>query len=193
VARQKKPAHSVSVEAVTHRDTRPNIPTREQGGLVTDADAAPQPLLYPRDTSLDPQLVWKGKDEQDRAGLEVPALPIFIQEKILPQAIIESLRASTEPAQMELFAGMEGPSDPGKRTEFYRHGQNWANRLILGDSLLTMVSLAEKEGLKGRVQMVYIDPPYGIKFGAGQYTEPYRQRCKGSGADPPTRTDQGIP
>src|SRR4051812_27372832 len=81
-----------SVDAVKHKDARTNIPTREQGGMVAADEAAPKAILYPRDTSLDPQLVWKGKDEQDRQPLEVPAVPIYIQEKIHPQVIVEDIR-----------------------------------------------------------------------------------------------------
>src|SRR5262245_49917688 len=166
---RKKPGKA-PVEAVKHRASRTNIPTREQGAMVAADEAAPKSLLYPRDESLDPQLVWKGKDQQDKCPLEVPAVPVYIQEKIHPQAIVEDLRkraAAGTPQQLDLFAdfnGLEG--EPAKRTEFYRHDQHWTNRLILGDSLLVMTSLAEKERLKGKVQCVYFDPPYGIKFGS---------------------------
>ena len=93
-------------------------------------------MLYPRDPSLDPQLVWKGKDEQDREDLEVPAVPIYIQEKIHPQAIIEDLprmRAAGEPSQPDLFADFNGIDDFAKKIDFYHHEQNWTNRMILGD------------------------------------------------------------
>src|SRR5262245_6075363 len=161
----KKPARQTApVEAVKHKDARTNIPTREQSAMVVDDEAAPKTVLYPRDESLDPQLVWKGKDEQDRQPLEVPAVPIYIQEKVLPQAIIEDLRersAVGKPQQLDLFADFNGiDGEPGRRTEFYQHDKHWTNRLILGDSLLVMTSLAEKERLKGRVQMIYFDPPY---------------------------------
>src|SRR5262245_53433926 len=164
---RKKPGKA-PVEAVKHRASRTNIPTREQGAMVADDEAAPKTLLYPRDESLDPQLVWKRMDDLDRKPLEVPAVPVYIQEKIHPQVIVEELRERApagKPRQLDLFSdfnGLEG--EPVKRTEFYRHDQHWTNRLILGDSLLVMTSLAEKERLKGRVQMIYLDPPYGIKF-----------------------------
>ncbi|GMU82463.1 MAG: hypothetical protein AMXMBFR47_23340 [Planctomycetota bacterium] len=162
---------STSVDAIRHKDKRANIPTEELRDFVADDEHAPKTMLYPRDPSLDPQLVWKGKDEQDRADLAVPIVPIYIQEKIHPQALIENLRAAApadrkEPEQL-LFADFNGgPSEFEQKVEFYRHEQNWANRLILGDSLLVMTSLAEKEGLKGKVQTIYFDPPYGIKFGS---------------------------
>jgi adenine-specific DNA-methyltransferase len=112
--------------------------------------------------------VWKGKDEQDREDLAVPVVPVYVQEKIQPQAIIEDLRAEAkkgEPQQLALFNDFNGIAFE-EMIDFYRHEQNWSNRMILGDSLLVMTSLAEKEGLKGKVQMIYIDPPYGIKFGS---------------------------
>src|SRR5437868_620985 len=196
---RKKPAAkppAAPVSATKHRDRRTNIPTREQGAMVADAEAAPKSVLYPRDPSLDPQLVWKGKDEQDRQPLEVPAVPIYIQEKIHPQALIEDLReraAEGKPQQADLFAdfnGLEG--DPGKRTEFYRHDQHWSNRLILGDSLLVMTSLAEKERLKGRVQMIYFDPPYGIKFGSNWQVSTRKRDVKDAKAEDLTRQPEQI-
>ncbi|GAF98964.1 unnamed protein product, partial [marine sediment metagenome] len=122
-----------------------------------------------RDPSLDPQLVWEGKDKQDQEDLAVPVVPIYIQEKIHPKAIIDALPRIEQPGdtQPNLFADFNGgPEDFEKKVEFYQHEQNWSNRLILGDSLLVMTSLAEKEGLKGKVQTIYVDPPYGIRFGS---------------------------
>jgi len=125
-------------------------------------------VRYPRDPTLDPQLVWKGKDEQDAHDLEVPAVPIYIQETIDPLALVEELRAESEGRRTEQQLGYFGPySDLAfeEKVDFYRHAGKWSNRMILGDSLLVMTSLAEKEGLKGEVQTIYIDPPNGIKFG----------------------------
>src|SRR5665647_2166726 len=164
-----KPTGPKPVDSLRHQDKRANIPTNELRGFVEGDESAPGAMLYPRDPSLDPQLVWKGKDEQDRQTLEVPVVPVYIQEKILPQAIIENLRDTArkgEPEpEMTLFNDYDG-IEFQELVEFYRHEQNWANRMILGDSLLVMTSLAEKEGLKGKVQMIYMDPPYGIKFGS---------------------------
>jgi adenine-specific DNA-methyltransferase len=102
------------IESLKHQDTRTNIPTRELDDFVAEDEQHPKTLLYPRDPSLDPQLVWKGKDEQDRQDLEVPAVPIYIQEKIQPQAIIEEVRAQarkeTPPLQDSLFADFNGSS-----------------------------------------------------------------------------------
>ena len=117
----------------------------------------------------DAQLVWRGKDSQDWSDLVVQAPPLYIQEKIHPKAIIEDLKRQTKHRREEevdtpdLFADFNG-IDPEAKTEFYKHDQNWQNRMILGDSLQVMASLAEREGLHGQVQCIYFDPPYGIKF-----------------------------
>jgi adenine-specific DNA-methyltransferase len=172
MARVKKPAEPMPVEAVLHQDKRVNIPTGQQSHLVEQQEAAPAKVLYPRDSSLDPQLVWKGKDQQDAQDLAVPAVPIYIQEKIDPRALIENLRVTAKSGEEEpeytLFADFDGFGDLDflERVDFYRHEGNWHNRLILGDSLVVMTSLAEKENLRGKVQMIYVDPPYGIKFGS---------------------------
>ncbi|CAN5860668.1 site-specific DNA-methyltransferase [soil metagenome] len=165
--------------ALTHKDTRPNIPTEELRDFVKEEDDGKKTTLYPRNPDLDPQLVWKGKDEQDAKGLEVPAVPVFIQEKIHPQALLEDFRKTAAKAPgagggedqgaglFDHYAAFNGlPKDFAERVDFYHHQGHWQNRLILGDSLLVMNSLAEKEGLKGRVQCIYFDPPYGIKFGS---------------------------
>jgi adenine-specific DNA-methyltransferase len=164
---RKKNEGKIPVETVRHKDKRVNIPTEELRDFVAEYEAKPKTVLYFRDPSLDPQLVWKGKDEQDAEDLAVPAVPIYIQEKIHPKAIVENVRAEAkkgkEKPQVSLFADFNGIGFE-ELVDFYRHEQNWSNRMILGDSLLVMTSLAEKEGLKGKVQMIYIDPPYGIKF-----------------------------
>lgn len=147
-----------------HPDKLPNNPTQELSGFAEEEEHAP--TRYPRDTALDPQLVWKGKDQQNDNDLEVPAVPIYTQEHIQPQAIIETLRAQKqrESDQTEmLFEGFDD-LDFNQKIEFYQHERNWRNRFILGDSLAVMNSLAEKEHLKNSVQMIYFDPPYGIKF-----------------------------
>jgi adenine-specific DNA-methyltransferase len=118
----------------------------------------------------DAQLVWRGKDMQDWSDLIVNPPPIYIQEKIHPKAIIEGLRkesrarAQAATDSPDLFSDFNGLDDPEARLEFYQHDQHWSNRMILGDSLQVMASLAEREGLRGKVQCIYFDPPYGIKF-----------------------------
>jgi adenine-specific DNA-methyltransferase len=185
------------VETLKHKDKRTNIPTEELRDFVAEEERAPKKILYPRDPSLDPQLVWKGKDEQDAKPLEVPAVPIYIQEKIHPQAIIEELRAqrngeSREP-QYQMFADFNGlPDEFEKRVDFYHWDQNWSNRMILGDSLMVMTSLAEKEGLKGKVQAIYIDPPYGIRFGSNWQVSTRRREVKDGKVEDATRQPEQV-
>jgi adenine-specific DNA-methyltransferase len=192
--RAKKPAGPTPVDVLRHQDTRANIPTNELRGMLDDDERAPKKMLYPRDPSLDPQLVWKGKDEQDAADLEVPVVPIYIQEKIHPQVIVENLRqtaAAGEPEpELTLFNDFNG-IEFEQLVDFYQHEQNWTNRLILGDSLLVMTSLAEKEGLKGKVQTIYFDPPYGIKFGSNwQVSTRKREVSDGKLADVTRQPEQ---
>jgi adenine-specific DNA-methyltransferase len=160
------------VETLTHKKaSRLNIPTAEYQSVMRTEELSPVRVAYERrNRDLDPQLVWRGKDEQDWSDLVAPAPPLYIQEKIHPKVLIDDLQRRSEAttkaaeAQIDLFANFNGlPSDAAK-TEFYQHDAHWANRMILGDSLQVMASLAEREGLRGRVQCIYVDPPYGIKF-----------------------------
>jgi adenine-specific DNA-methyltransferase len=195
VARKKTAA--VKVDSVRHKDKRRNIPTEELRDFVAGDEAKPKTILYPRDPSLDPQLVWKGKDEQDQRDLAVPAVPIYIQEKIHPHALIEDLRAQArrdhpEP-QLNLYRDFNGLDDDfQKKVDFYQHEQHWSNRMILGDSLLVMTSLAEKEGLKGKVQMIYVDPPYGIKFGSNWQVSTRKRDVKDGKVEDATRQPEQI-
>ena len=186
MARKKKdPTPALpELDANRHHDTRKNIPTEELRDFVADDEAKPKTMLYPRDPSLDPQLVWKGKDEQDREPLEVEIVPIYIQEVIEPRVIIEAVHArkTTKPDNSGFLPGFYDDFDSmdfDRKIEFYQHDQKWANRMILGNSLHVMTSLAEKEGLKGKVQMIYIDPPYGIKFGSNWQVSTTKERCEG--------------
>jgi adenine-specific DNA-methyltransferase len=182
------------ITSVRHKDKRINIPTQELRDFVAEAETRPKPVLYPRDPSLDPQLVWKGKDEQDQQPLTVPALPVYIQEKIHPQAIIEDLRARREKsdeAPLELFSDFNGIKFE-ELVDFYHHEQNWANRMILGDSLLVMTSLAEKEGLKGKVQTIYFDPPYGIDFRSNWQVSTRSRDVKDGKAEDATRQPEQV-
>src|SRR6266446_1545022 len=162
-----------SVETLKH-DTvsRLNIPTAEYQSVMQKEEQSPVRVAYERrNRDLDPQLVWRGKDEQDWSDLVVYAPPLYIQEKVHPKVLIDDLLKQTREqrehevgAQPDLFADFNGISTGVDKTEFYRHEQNWSNRMILGDSLQVMASLAEREGLRGKVQCIYLDPPYGIKF-----------------------------
>ena len=150
-----KSAPATGVETLVHPDdvTRLNIPTTETSGLMAEAEALAPAMLYPRNPDLDPQLVWRGKDEQDWSDLVVHAPPLYIQEKIHPKVLIDDLlRETRERAHdagqftPDLFADFNGIPKGVDKTEFYQHDQNWSNRMILGDSLQVMASLAEREG-----------------------------------------------
>ncbi|MGB2781443.1 MAG: site-specific DNA-methyltransferase [Phycisphaerae bacterium] len=170
--RTRKRAKRKTVETLTHdADKRKNIPTAEFQSVVKQEEQKPRPLRYPRDTDLDPQLVWRGKDEQDWSDLVVYAPPLYIQEKVHPKVLIDDLLRQTKESQAkqpgfqpDLFADFNSIPQGADKTDFYAHDQNWSNRMILGDSLQVMASLAEREGLRGKVQCIYLDPPYGIKF-----------------------------
>ncbi|WP_125775104.1 site-specific DNA-methyltransferase [Antribacter gilvus] len=129
----------------------------------------PRSVVFERDPSLDPQLVWRGKYDDDATELVADAPPIYIQEKIDPRVLVENLRATAatraEEPELTLFDTFDG-LDELDAVDFYRHQANWSNRMILGDSLQVMASLSERDDLRGKVQMVYLDPPYGIKFGS---------------------------
>jgi adenine-specific DNA-methyltransferase len=140
------------------------------GARITITDAQMAELAKTgRLTLSDAQLVWRGKDRQDWSDLVVNVPPLYIQEKIHPKAIIDDLKRRTAEKREadtdapDLFADFNGIT-PEQRAEFYQHDQHWSNRMILGDSLQVMASLSERESLKGKVQCIYFDPPYGIKF-----------------------------
>ena len=154
--KKRRTKQAVAVEATTHRSAkRLNLPTGELESLLSEGDRAPRQVRYPRNADLDPQLVWRGKDEQDWSDLVVPAPPLYIQEKVRPKALVDDLLRETKarreqdaPPQPSLFDDFDGLPEGAERTEFYRHHGNWSNRMILGDSLRVMASLAEREGLR---------------------------------------------
>lgn len=168
----KKTTNKKTVETLRHDEAkRKNIPSAELQSVLEAHQQRPLQLRYPRNPDLDPQLVWRGKDQQDASDLVVNAPPLYIQEKVHPKALIDDLLRNTrQRAHLEgeltpdLFADFNGIPKGADKTEFYRHDQNWSNRMILGDSLQVMASLAEREGLRGKAQCIYLDPPYGIKF-----------------------------
>ncbi|MCY3830463.1 MAG: site-specific DNA-methyltransferase [Rhodospirillaceae bacterium] len=169
----RKPKKPKEVRTLTHEAARrKNIPTAEYQSVMRDEEKSPVRVAYERrNRDLDPQLVWRGKDEQDESDLIVQAPPLYIQEKVHPKVLVDDLLRQTKerrdeaaPEAPDLFADFNGLPDEEARTEFYQHDANWSNRMILGDSLQVMASLAEREGLRGKVQCLYIDPPYGIKF-----------------------------
>jgi adenine-specific DNA-methyltransferase len=171
----KKPPSEKQIESFVHDDaSRRNIPPAEFQTMVRNQEKTPLQKAYERrNLDLDPQLIWRGKDLLDESPLVVNAPPLYIQEKIHPKVLIDDLkRRSMEGSssqtsfveQMGLFDTIKGDASEAAKTEFYQHDQNWSNRMILGDSLQVMASLAEREELRGKVQCIYFDPPYGIKF-----------------------------
>jgi adenine-specific DNA-methyltransferase len=218
-------------------DKRKNIPTAEFQSVVQREHQQPVQLRYPRAGSegaqaapgdaappqgapgplaaernarnrdLDPQLVWRGKDQADWSDLVVNAPPLYIQEKVHPKVLIDDLKrqsdkakAATAPEQQgfvaDLFADMakdfNGVPEGDAKTEFYAHDQHWSNRMILGDSLQVMTSLAEREGLRGKVQCIYFDPPYGIKFNSNFQWSTTSRDVKDGNADHITREPEMV-
>jgi adenine-specific DNA-methyltransferase len=162
----------IEVDALKHAEaTRKNIPTAEFESVMRQDEKEALQIAYERrNRDLDPQLVWRGKDVVDWSDLVVSAPPLYIQEKVHPKVLVDDLirqsssRAKrSDPPAPDLFADFNG-LNLGAKTEFYQHDQHWSNRTIVGDSLSVMASLAEREGLRGQVQCIYLDPPYGIKF-----------------------------
>ncbi len=153
------------IEQYEHKDkTRVNNPPV---GLVTpDTDKDAEKKKYSYDPHLDPQLLWAGKKE--RTSFEVPTVSLHVHERIDPRSIIEAVRKKngSNYEQLSLFSSKDENPPMRDAVDFYQHPHNWSNRLVAGDSLLVMNSLIEKEGLGGQVQMIYFDPPYGIKYGS---------------------------
>src|SRR6059036_3518796 len=167
-----KKSSKKTIAVLRHSDKRRNLPTVEFEEVMQEEEKTPIQIAYERrNRDLDPQLVWRGKDEQDWSDLVVHAPPLYIQEKVHPKVLIDDLLRQTKETesqatgfQTDLFADFNGIPEGVDKTEFYQHDQNWSNRMILGDSLQVMASLAEREGLRGKVQCIYFDPPYGIRF-----------------------------
>ena len=195
--KRKKNTKTKTVETLTHPDDkRPNIPTAELQPVMEDDDQVH--VTYDRNRDLDPQFVWRGKDEQDWSDLVVQAPPLFIQEKVHPKVLIDDLMrqsqrdSGTPKEQLDLFADFNGLPSEDARTEFYQHDSNWSNRMILGDSLHVMASLAEREGLRGKVQCIYVDPPYGIKFNSNFQWSTTSREVKDGKTDHITREPEQV-
>src|SRR5580692_5803175 len=196
----KKPP-AKTVETLQHKaDKRKNIPTAEFQSVVKQEQQSPLRVAYERrNRDLDPQLVWRGKDEQDWSDLIVHAPPVYIQEKVHPKVLIDDLLKQTAlqekqgaPVQPDLFADFNCLPQGADKTDFYQHDQNWSNRMILGDSLQVMASLAEREGLRGKVQCIYFDPPYGIKFNSNFQWSTTSRDVKDGKADHITREPEQV-
>jgi adenine-specific DNA-methyltransferase len=162
------------VKDYRHEEKRPNNPP---AGLATYDHTLPSRKIYDYDPHLDPQLVWAGKKEH--TSFDVENVALHIHERISTAAIIKAVQR--EPLQRDLFADPQFPLT--QQIEFYQHEMNWANRLILGDSLLVMNSLLERELMAGKVQMIYMDPPYGVKFSSNFQPRIDRRDVKDSDED----------
>ena len=188
------------VEAFKHdEDKRKNIPTAEFQSVLDADQQRSASLRYQRNRDLDPQLMWRGKDEQDWSDLIVHAPPLYIQEKIHPKVLIDDLARATQERAHEagevtpdLFSDFNGMPLGADKTEFYQHDQNWTNRMILGDSLQVMASLAEREGLRGKVQCIYLDPPYGIRFNSNFQWSTTSRDVKDGKVDQITREPEQV-
>ncbi len=197
----KKPSTTKSVEALKHDEAkRRNIPTAEFQSVLQKADENSVRAAYKRrNLDLDPQLVWRGKDDKDWSELVVHAPPLYIQEKVHPKVLIDDLLRQSKEAEhaagqitADLFADFNGMPKGADKTEFYQHDQNWSNRMILGDSLQVMASLAEREGLRGKVQCIYLDPPYGIKFNSNFQWSTTSRDVKDGNTDHITREPEQV-
>ena len=189
------PAGPTKVDAITHPEKRVNLPTADAHEFVDPELEHPFTFQYPRPL-YSPQLVWRGKEEQDLAEyLEGKVPPIYIQEKIDPRVLIENLRNTAaqpeDEPELTLFDSFDG-LDGLDVVDFYQHEANWSNRMILGDSLNVMASLAERERLRGKVQMIYIDPPYGIKFGSNWQVSARKRDVKDGKLEDATREVEQI-
>jgi adenine-specific DNA-methyltransferase len=199
----KKPASEKQIESFVHDDaSRRNIPPAEFQTMVRNQEKTPIQVAYERrNPDLDPQLIWRGKNLLDESPLVVNAPPLYIQEKIHPKVLIDDLKRRSKEGsssqtgfieQMGLFDTIKGDGGEAAKTEFYQHDQNWSNRMILGDSLQVMSSLAEREGLRGQVQCIYFDPPYGIKFNSNFQWSTASRDVKDGKSDHITREPEQV-
>jgi adenine-specific DNA-methyltransferase len=196
----KTPSAFKKVVTLTHEEaSRKNIPTAEYQSIMRTDEQSPIPVSYARrNRDLDPQLVWRGKDAQDESDLVVPASPLYIQEKVHPKVLIDDLKrqvdasSETSLSQFDLFADFNGLPNDDAKTEFYQHDAHWSNRMILGDSLQVMASLAEREGLRGKVQCIFFDPPYGIKFNSNFQWSTTSRDVKDGNLDHITREPEQV-
>ncbi|MHB1200888.1 MAG: site-specific DNA-methyltransferase [Polaromonas sp.] len=210
MATKKSTKAPLTVETLKHDGaTRKNIPTAEYQSVMAKDEQKPVRVEYERTVAgdsdekanrnrdLDPQLVWRGKDEQDWSNLIVQAPPLYIQEKVHPKVLIDDLKRQSEKTtdaapQVDMFADFNGLPNTDAKTEFYQHDGHWANRMILGDSLSVMASLAEREGLRGKVQCIYFDPPYGIKFNSNFQWSTTSRDVKDGNAEHITREPEQV-
>lgn len=183
--RSKKPQKSVA--DYRHEEaTRKNNP---EAGLASYETSVKDTATYKYDPHLDPQLVWAGKEERDQAGLTVDTVSLHIHERVSTPQIIAQARRE-EPKQLDLFADTHLPLR--EAIDFYQHDVDWSNRIILGDSLLVMNSLLEREGMAGKVQMIYMDPPYGVSYNSNFQPAINRRDVRDGDDDSLTREPEMI-
>ncbi|HET6914011.1 MAG TPA: site-specific DNA-methyltransferase [Rhodanobacteraceae bacterium] len=208
----RRPPQPKTIATLKHKEAkRTNIPTAEYQSVMEAEDKAPVKVHYPRgakglvqeketrNRDLDPQLVWRGKDQQDWSDLVVNAPPLYIQEKVKPKVLIDDLlkessrgEAQQSGGMADLFSDFNGLPEGADKTDFYHYEGNWQNRMILGDSLQVMASLAEREGLRGKVQCIYFDPPYGIKFNSNFQWSTTSRDVKDGNAEHITREPEQV-
>lgn len=201
MAKPPKSESQKSIETFTHAEAkRTNIPTAEHESVMKQSDEQPLKVNYQRPEPSEPELIWRGKDKAAYADLVVSAPPLYIQEKIHPKVLLENLRRESsereaekvETQQLGLFADFNGLPKDARATDFYQHQGNWTNRMILGDSLQVMASLSEREGLRGKVQCIYLDPPYGIKFNSNFQWSTTSRDVKDGNIDHITREPEQV-
>ncbi len=180
-----------------HKDTRTNIPTEELRDFVADDEKAPKTHALP---ARPVARSAAGLEGQGRAG-PAPTWPCpscrstsrrRSTRRRSSSTCASTAKAGEQEPELTLFADFNGLDDFDKKVDFYHHDQHWSNRMILGDSLLVMTSLAEKEGLKGKVQMIYLDPPYGIKFGSNWQVSTRKRDVKDGKAEDATRQPEQV-
>jgi adenine-specific DNA-methyltransferase len=191
----RRKAHPITnaapVASYKHPNKRMRIPTQEESVKLSARDKQPVKKRYDYDPSLDPQLIWTGKKES-RSEFTISTVPIYVQEQIAPEALISRLKSGTQTELQYTLFEETAQEQFYKAIEFYKHEGNWQNRMILGDSLLIMNSLLEKEGMRGKVQCVYIDPPYGIRFGSNWQTSTKTRSVKDNKIDDFIRQPEQI-
>lgn len=201
----KKKTKKKQVRTLKHSDAkRRHIPTAEYEPVLADLDKTAIQVAYEqRNQDLDPQLIWRGKDPAQDEDLMVNAPPIYIQEKVHPKVLVEELISQTEKATTaeeskeagyvaDLFSDFNGVPEEAQNTDFYEHDKNWTNRMVLGDALKAMTSMAEREGLRGQVQCIYMDPPYGIKFNSNFQWSTNSRDVKDGNVDHLTREPEQV-
>ena len=189
--RNRLPGGPVPVDAIRHEDKRLNIPTADSDELLTKRRAARCSFAGTATPPSTPN--WSGRARTSRTARTWSSMRhrSTSRRRSSRRCIIENLRRVQGQEQLDLFDDFDGLSGYDA-VEYYQHEANWSNRMILGDSLQVMASLAEKENLRGKVQMIYIDPPYGIKFGSNWQVSTGKRDVKDGKLEDTTREVEQI-